>query len=309
MHEAINDALRSGRGILRVGDWPGLAHHIRVARDRGELTAVLRGIYAHPGAATSFEVRVLALLMLDPDAILTGPSAAIALGWRTAQPDEVVEASTQRIQGSRPGFRLSRRCIDPDHVVERGEATESPDGTGMGGVRCTGEALTTLDLARESGANPIDDALRQGQTLNALWSTLEEAKGRRGNQVLRQHLVESRDEPWSAAERAGHLGLHAQAVTGWVANLRVKRPTGPVAFIDIAFESIALAIEIDGHAHHSDPISFEGDRLRDLDLWLTGWAVVRVSATWVLEDPKRFAQCVMQLATRRALELGVPFVV
>lgn len=127
--------------------------------------------------------------------------------------------------------------------------------------------------------------------------------------MLRQQLHESRDEPWSAAERAGHLGLHEQAVTGWVANLRVKRPTGPVAFIDIAFEAICLAIEIDGYAHHGNPISFEGDRLRDLDLWLTGWAVVRVSATWVLEDPKRFAQCVMQLATRRALELGVPFVV
>lgn len=305
MHESITDALRMGSGILRVGAWPRLTHLIRRAREQRELTAVLRGVYAPTPIAGSFEVRVLALLALDPDAILTGASAAVALGWRVATDGEPVEASSQRIQGSRPGYRLSRRRIDPDQTLELGESTPS-HGEGMLGVRCTNEALTTLDLARVTGADSIDDALRQGQALHALWAALDETKGRRGNQVLRRHLHESRHEPWSAAERSGHRGLHDEGVGGWVANLQVTRPDGRAAFLDIAFESVCLAVEIDGYAHHSDPIAFEGDRLRDLDLWLTGWAVVRVSANWVLEDPRRFARCLTQLVEQRARLLGAP---
>ena len=72
MDEAIEEALRAGNGVLAIGQHPALAWRVRRARERGELVAVLRGRYATPAAAASFAVRVLALLSLDPDAVLIG---------------------------------------------------------------------------------------------------------------------------------------------------------------------------------------------------------------------------------------------
>ena len=60
MDEAIEEALRAGRGVLAIGQHPALAWRVRRARERGELVAVLRGRYATPAAAASFAVRVLA---------------------------------------------------------------------------------------------------------------------------------------------------------------------------------------------------------------------------------------------------------
>ena len=305
MDEAIDEALRAGRGVLAIGQHPALAWRVRRARERGELVAVLRGRYATPAAAASFAVRVLALLSLDPDAVLIGASAAVALGWREPAPGEAVEAASRRVQGSRPGFLLTRRSIDPDLVVERGEALDSPSGAGTVGVQCTNEAVTTLDLARRDGADSIDDALRGGQPLAALHATLAQQKGRAGNRRLRTYLADSRDEPWSAAERAGHRSLRAEAVTGWVANWAVERAPGRTVFLDVALPHLWLGIEIDGYEHHGTRAAFRSDRLRDLDLRRLGWEVMRVPADWVLEDPGRFAALVAELAAQRAGLLGV----
>ncbi|MDO5535280.1 MAG: hypothetical protein Q4F65_11585 [Propionibacteriaceae bacterium] len=305
MDDAIDAALREGNGVLSVGQHPTLTWRIRRARERGELQTVLRGHYAAAEVASSFAIRVQVLLAADPDAILLGPSAAVALGWREPDPDEVVHASSQRIQGSRAGFQLTRRRIDPDLVLERGDALASPSGQGSIGIRCTNEAVTSLDLARESGPDSIDTALRGGQKLATLESTLEQQKGRVGNRDLRRYLADSRDEPWSAAERAGHIALHRRDDIDWAANVEVERSPGQRAFLDIGLASLCLAFEIDGYEHHGTRDSFSADRLRDLDLRRLGWEVVRLPADWVMEDPGRFAALVSELAELRAATLGL----
>ena len=91
---------------------------------------------------------------------------------------------------------------------------------------------------------------------------------RAGNKERLKLLIDSRDEPWSAAERLSHRLLRtARGITGWKTNL----PThvdGQTYYIDIAFEQQKLAIEIDGRLHETDVDLFESDRWRWTRSWL-----------------------------------------
>ena len=285
-------ALTLAAGIVVGRDHPRLRHAIRRARELGQIVAVLRGIYAEAPAAATFETRCRALFAADPDAILVGRSAAIAHGWIEAAESETVHAVSARIQGHHPGYRLSRRRIEADHVAD------------ADGVRATTGVLTALDLARGGGPAALDDALRRGIPLDALQNALRAQGRRRGNRQLWVHLRDSRDEPWSPAERAAHRGLRAEGVPGWKANWAVQRSSGVKAFLDIALPELLLAFEIDGYTHHRSAAAFAADKRRDLDLALQGWYVVRIDAQWVLEDLARFARVVSELAAQRAIALG-----
>jgi len=84
---------------------------------------------------------------------------------------------------------------------------------------------------------------------------------RAGNRERVKLLIDSRDEPWSAAERLGYRLLRAARITGWKPNLPVT-VDGQLFFIDIAFKRQKLAIEIDGRRHETDEDLFESDRWR-----------------------------------------------
>lgn len=303
--EALITALAEGGGIIVGREHPSLTWAVRAARQRGDLVALQCGIYTDRARAHDFAVRVLALLHADPDAILLGSSAEIALGWREPAPDETVVAASRRIQRSPAGYRLTRRRIHADDVIEHhgpDPTTAHPDRPA---VRSTSPALTAVDLARERGPDPLDEALRRGIALADLHAALARHPGR-GSQAVRRLLRDSRDEPWSAAEREGHRALREAAVRGWVANLTVERSRGRVAHLDVGLASLHLGFEIDGYAHHSSRSAFHADRERDTDLARRGWEIHRVSASWVLAEPRAFAEFVAQMARQRALLLGKP---
>lgn len=291
MDDELRDTLRAGGGIIVGRRHPRLRHAIRTARERGHLRAVLRGIYAQSEHAGTFSIRVLALLTADPDAVLVGRSAAVAHGMVPVREDDPVDAASARLQGDRPGFRLSRRRIPLVHVRT------------VGGVQVTSRDLTTLDLARTTTPAPLTERLREGGTIARLTAVLHETRRRRGNRLLHRWLRIARAAPWSMPEYEGHAALRRRGVRGWVANPRVPLPAGPTvhASPDIAFEGIKLAVEIDGYAHHSSRKSFEHDRERDLALTRLGWHVVRVTAAQVLAAPDAFATLVAELVTVRRL--------
>lgn len=302
--EALAQALVDGSGVLVGRSHPHLAWPLRVARQRGELVTVLRGIYTTPVRAADFAVRVLALMVADPDAILLERSAAVVLGWRDPDPGEEVVAASRRIQSAPRGYRLTRRRIHPDdlHTVIDGSAPATP-GTPALAVRCSSAALTAVDLARGGDGAPLDDALRRRIPLADLWAALLRHPTR-GSREVRALLHESRDEPWSPAERAGHRALRSRGLGGWAANLTVERTPGRVAQLDVAFAALRLGVEIDGYAHHGSRAAFEADRARDVDLNLRGWHVVRVAAAWVLHHPGEFAAFIETVVRQRADLLG-----
>lgn len=162
----LSDALTMGNGVIARADHPGLTHQIDVALRKGSLVPVLRGIYAAPERAADFTIRVLALRIADPRAVLTGASAA-CVAQTHLSPPTLVTAATRRLR-SRSGFQFEHRRI-PEALVEQRH-----------GLRITAAALTALDLAGRQGAS-IDDALRRGVSLDALWAAYRLMPQRAGN--------------------------------------------------------------------------------------------------------------------------------
>jgi very-short-patch-repair endonuclease len=113
---------------------------------------------------------------------------------------------------------------------------------------------------------------------------LELTAARVGNPERRRLLLDSKDEPWSAAERKFHRLLRAAGITAWKANQPIVLGSS-LFFIDVAFREVRLAIEIDGRLYHSDSEVFETDRRRQNLLVLDGWCVLRFTSSMIDDRP------------------------
>ena len=185
---------------------------------------------------------------------------------------------------------MQRRSLQPELVIR-------------GRVNLSCPALTALDLAIDTGGESIDDALRSGIKLAELHAVHESLGSRRGRTEIARLLDESRDEPWSPAERRAHVLLREAAITGWKANLPVKDQHDRVfAYGDLGFRAAHLIVEIDGDDWHLSPSQVLRDRARDQRLTELGWTVVRYSARQVLDEPEAFIAWVQaSLVSRAAL--------
>lgn len=243
----------------------------------GRLVPVLPGVYAAPERAALADVRMRAVCRAYPDAVLTGAAAARCSFW-PAVPLRVIDVAVGHKVAPRTGYTLSRRVVPAELVDERG------------GLRFTSPALTALDLANAEWAEPIDRALRSRMTtLAGMHEALLATAYRTGNAERRRLLLDSRDEPWSEAERRVHRLLRGAGLRGWRAN----RPVvvgGRLYFIDIAFGRSKLAIEIDGRLHELDEDVFETDRWRQNALVRAGWRVLRFTWTMIVEHPELVLQ-------------------
>ena len=277
---SLQDEVRSvveREGVIARRDHPELAGAMARLRRRGDLVSVLPGVYAPPALADQRAVRLCALTRWAPDAVLTGPTSAQLTFWPTL-PGSEIQCAVRWDRDPQPGFRFARRTISPELVARRS------------GVQVTRPSLTALDLCGRHGGDGIDRVLRtRTATLAGLWEAFALSGGRRGNADRRALLIDSRDQPWSAAERLAHRLLRGAGVRGWKANAPVTLEEQNY-FIDIAFRDPRLAIEIDGRLHEDDPDVFENDRWRQNALVLEGWVVLRF--TWrMLEDhPEVFVE-------------------
>jgi len=242
------------------------------AHQRGAVVRVLPGTYVPAGLAGDLISRMYAVAAWQPDAVILGAAAARVTFWPTAPVTEIDVAW----KGHAPrgvGYRFHQRHIEPEHALW------------TRGLRIASPALAAVDLSESLGGDPIDTVLRsRAARIEDLWEALTDHPGRRGNVARRRLLIESRDEPWSAAERLGHQLLHTHHVTGWKANHPV-RIRGHLYFIDIAFVRARLAVEIDGRLHEDDPSIFEQDRYRQNELVRAGWRVLRFTWDMLVRDP------------------------
>ena len=214
----------------------------------------------------------MALMAYDANAVLTEAAAASVSFW----PDLAVGQSRCAVahhRSAQRGYQFSRRSIPAELVVERG------------GLRYTAPALTALDLCSLVGGDGIDQALRSRRTtLQHLHRAMELTAARVGNRTTRELLLDSRDEPWSAAERRMHRLLRSAGITGWKANQPVTID-GSTYYLDVLFRGIRLLIEIDGREHHIGKEVFETDRWRQNLLVLDGWCVLRFTWAMIEERP------------------------
>ena len=272
-------------GVIALRDHPHLVGPIRWLVRRGDLRAVLPGVYAPQTEVDTFGTRTRALMAWDPNAVLVAAAAARVSFWPTLRAP-VVACALRHHRQPQLGFHFSRRQVPAELVVSKA------------GLRYTSPALTALDLCESVGGDAIDEALRtRATTLKDLHCALQLTNARVGNPERRRLLLDSKDEPWSAAERKFHRLLRGAGFTAWTANLPVVLG-GSLFFIDVAFRGIKLAIEIDGRLFHSSSEVFETDRWRQNLLILDGWCVLRFTSAMINERPAEVIAMV-----REALEM------
>jgi very-short-patch-repair endonuclease len=281
----IEQALRDGAGVLARRDHPRLVPAIDHAVRVGGLRALLPGVYVGAAAPPDLVVRARAARAWSPDAVVTGRAAARLTFWPDL-PVEDVEVAARRVRACTPGYRFERRVVEPELILE------------SAGLRLTRPALTALDLCASTGGDAIDTVLRnRGASLGELHAVLNRTGHRRGNGVRRELLLDSRDEPWSEAERRAHRLLREAGLLGWVTNYLVT-VGGNRYYIDIAFPRAMLAIEVDGRVHDRYD-AFEYDRARQNDLVLQGWRVLRFTWAMLVDRPEA-----VLLAIGQALQAG-----
>lgn len=273
---------RSG-GVVARRDHADLRAGFDYLLRREALVAVLPGVYTVPAAAGEPLTRIQAAIRRHPDAVILGSAAARLTYWPEA-PLSAIDVAVRSTVRQHPGFAFSRRAIDAELVLERE------------GLRCSTPALTAIDLATTECADAIDIALRtRTATLDGMYEALRLTPNRSGNNDRRRVLLDSRNEPWSAAERLSHRSLRKSSLTGWRTNWPVVIG-GLAYFIDVAFPAQRLAIEIDGRLHETKEDLFQSDRWRQNALVLAGWRVIRFTFEMVRDHPD-----VMIAAIRRML--------
>ncbi|SEP77840.1 DUF559 domain-containing protein [Microlunatus flavus] len=275
--------------VVARADHPSLVGAIGRMVRAGELVAVVPGVYSSRARAPERLVRATALVVRQPDAVLAGPTAAQLGFWPGLRGETVTYALAHKWRAP-PGFSGSRRTVPPELVVQRDR------------FRLTCPALTALDLCDDLGGDGIDQALRtRTATLPGLHHALELTGGRRGNGVRRALLLDSRDEPWSAAERVCHRLLRSAGIVGWKANLPVL-VSGRRRYLDVGFRHLHVAIEIDGRLHERDEHVFEDDRWRQNALVLDGWLVLRFTWRMLVEQPDEVLETIRQALAIRGAE-------
>jgi very-short-patch-repair endonuclease len=277
--DRIAELLAEETVILRR-EHPELQDSLSWQVRRGELTAVLPGIYTTPQAALDPLVLVAALARGWPETVFTRATAARLSYWPEL-PVRVVTATARTNRAARSGLRWERRQIPPELVMTRG------------GLSMTTPALTALDLSDLDHTEPLDMALRQRVvTVQTLREALDLTANRRGNADRWAVVLDSRSGPWSYPERLGHRLLRRTGIKGWRANYPFREPGGNLYYIDIAFEQARLAIEIDGRIHATNLEVFESDRWRQNALVNANWRVLRFTYCMIQQHPEVFVRTI-----------------
>ena len=272
-------------GFVVLAEHPDLRHQLQYLQRRRLLVPMCPGHLVRAGTEGDPDLRIRVVSAWHPDGVLMGAAAARATFAPDIDVPVVVMASTRK-RRSPDGVRLVRWTVPGEHIGEHH------------GLRFTRPALTALDLARDDDGATIDEVLRRGlATLAHLHRALRATPYRLGNPVRRFMVDDSRDIPWSPAERLTHRILRAAGITGWSTNLRVSLPQGRHGFIDVAFDDLGIAIEVDGYGHHGhteNRADFEQDRWKRSSLVADGWVVIQLTyrqltehLDWVLDVVRR----------------------
>jgi len=262
---------RSGLFTREQAKKAGLtAGQVRRKIASGQWQVVIGPVLALRGMAITPRVRDLAVALAAPAAVLSASSAARCHGI------DVPDRRTWLTVGRHGRSRL------PGVEVWHEDLPES-DAEMIDGVLVTTRARTIFDCLRnldDAAADTLlDRALQQRWiTFDDLTARVVRFAGRRGVNHLVRIVRRAVPGARSVAERLLITELRAAHIRGWKANLPIHDRQGLIGEIDLAFDGIKLAVEMDGRAWHSAADRFQRDRERQNRLVAAGWTVLRY--TW-----------------------------
>lgn len=289
----IEALLAEGGGVIVARRHPRLRRALYRMVESGDLIAILPGVLAPADSRDHPETRIRALAAWDDDLVLTRWSAARLTFWAEITVP-VITGSLSRRRAVVDGFEVVREAV-PRHLIRT-----------VRGARVTAPELTALDLALTDDGAAIDRVLRTGLvSFGDLADVLVTLPGRHGNKARRHWLDDSRHRPWSAAERELHRLLRAARIDGWRGNRPVV--VGRIRHVvDVVFDELKVAIEVDGYEFHraEQRLQFHRDRRKWTDLASAGWIVLHFTWEHLTEDPdwvlRRIREALHRAPVRRA---------
>jgi very-short-patch-repair endonuclease len=283
----LNEFLRRQDGVLTLKQARQIGLGKQAVNRRvqsGQWRQCSRGVYFVDDRPFTDASRIRsAVWSYGQRAAASGLAAAWWHGLTRFAPD-IVEVTVPRDSSGRrrPGSKPRRRDLAPEDVVERR------------GLRATALPLTVIEAAvrRRGGAKLMDWALQRDVELRELWHAQLRNKGRYGSPAARRLLQAASDGARSEAERLLVKLLREAGITGW----RTNYPVGGYK-VDVAFPKQKVAIEVDGLAHHSDSDDFHSDRVRQNNITLLGWTVLRFTWLDLTEYPQRVIALIRALTS------------
>ena len=236
-------------------------------------------VYAHRDVPVTHELLARGAVVLMPDAVVTGCSAAVLWGVDLAGPTDDVEVTLS--PGSHMvrvhGLRTRRAVLDPDHVWRRrGVASTSPEATAVRLAAC---------LPQDAAVAAVDQLIRTGAV--DLLGVRRHAALARGPGSARARTVATLADGLAESPQETRLRLLVgrSSLPPPVAQFTVRVDGRFVARVDFAWPEQKIALEYDG-LWHAEPGQFARDRRRLNRLRAAGWHVVFVTAA-DLHNPAR----------------------
>ena len=298
----LNAIARRQHGVLTREQLRSEGVTPRVERDR-----IAKGVWARRGRA----IIILALQIpgdlhdawllqaeAGSTAIVSGPVAARLGGWQIEGADRIV-VMTSHDKRAPTGVRVLRRENPAWPVQPKGLRLATPL-----------DALADTAICRPfvQACSLIDQGLQQ-RWLNA--DDFDElighraGHGRRGVGRLRQLRQRVLSGSRSEAEQRMAGILARLGVGRWRPNYPILNARGRViAEIDFALVAGRIAIEVDGRAFHSDDLAFERDRVRQNELTMRGWTVLRFTWRQIVQEPHEVARIIRRAVAQA--QVGEP---
>ena len=262
---------------------------------RRHLLPIARGVYRLPGAPSTPDVRLLAMVLAVGDGAMLSHRSAAWL-W------DLLPAPT-RHEVSVPRRRCPRA---PDVLVHRSSDLHLAIPGSVRGLPVTGVGRTILDCAGDHRIDVellIDAARRVHKISRTLLPATLVAHARSGRPgIHRLADVLSVDEmPHSDFERLVCRWLTDLGITGWRLHHRILVPArGPVE-IDIAWPELRVAFELEGADHRDRSTVHDDDTERQNWLTIAGWRVVRTTyRRWVRHTSAVLSEVQAALALARS---------
>ncbi|MEM6106470.1 hypothetical protein AAHS21_09390 [Mycobacterium sp. 050272] len=257
---------------------------------RRHFTRVFRDVYVSPGTELTPTVRARsAWLWSRRRGIIAGFSAAALYGskWVDAsRPVDIIHDNRH----PQPGLRIWGDQLDGDEVDL------------IDGIPATTPARTALDLAcwhPTSAAVAAIDALARATDVKMADVELLAARyrGRRGLERARVSLDLVDPGAQSPKETWLRLVLVKAGLPRPQTQIPVRDEFGKaIAYLDMGWDDVKVAVEYDGDHHRSDRSQFGWDIRRLERLQSRGWTVVRVVAG---DRPAEIVQRVRAARARR----------
>lgn len=294
---ALHGACLRSDAVAAFGRW-----RVKAALASGTLVALWPHVLVDGSRQLELLTRAsAALLTVDPDAVLCGPTAARLHGCTAASTSPIhVLMRYERRRQARAELRVHRGWFSSEDVTElEGLPVLTLDRT-IADLLCSDdrrEALACADQAVAMYPEP-----RRPMFIAAVGLQLDQRRDRRGTRLAADLLrladgrVESPPESWLRL-----LVVEAGFPPPTVQYPIVDRDGALVYRLDLAWPEIRIALEYDGYeAHLGRQVQ---DAARDADLARRGWLTVRATVD-DLRNPRRLLDALIKAFRER----HVPFV-